>query len=68
MQAAALFLPVTVAVVAVEAFAKALRADGKVPHIWTANPHEDLTNSGNAADHWSRRKAEFPNSPRRRST
>ncbi|MFS8200640.1 hypothetical protein ACLVWQ_18380 [Streptomyces sp. CWNU-52B] len=43
-----------------EAFAKAMRADGKVPHVWTANPRKGFSNSQNAADYGSRHKAEFP--------
>lgn len=43
---------------AVEAFAKAMRAEGKVPHIWMANRR--YSNARNAAKHWTKHKAEFP--------
>jgi hypothetical protein len=45
---------------AAEAFAKSMRAEGKIPHIWTANPRRGLSNAQNAATHWGKHKAEFP--------
>ncbi|MER5220514.1 ALF repeat-containing protein [Streptomyces flaveus] len=40
---------------AIEAFAKAQKAQGKVPHIWAANRR--YPNAQNAARHWSDHKA-----------
>ncbi|MGW6762301.1 hypothetical protein ACWF8M_32400, partial [Streptomyces sp. NPDC055008] len=44
---------------AIEAFNKAMRAEGKVPHIWSANPKKGLSNAQNAFSHWKKHRAEF---------
>jgi hypothetical protein len=46
---------------AVEAFAKSMRANGKIPHIWaTGKPSKGYSNAQNAFIHWQKHKYEFP--------
>ncbi|MET8976212.1 hypothetical protein ABZX85_11395 [Streptomyces sp. NPDC004539] len=45
---------------AIEAFGKSMRADGKVPHVWSQNPRQGRNYVQNAAHHWNKHRAEFP--------